>query len=297
LKLQYKDFSGWQNRLFQQGGAAAQEDYWLKRFESKPTTLNLPVDYPGAGRTSYQGKIRTFQIDSRLTARINDIMSRTETTLYMVLLAAYNVLLFRYTRRDDIVVGSPVTGRRHADLQNILGLFVNMLAMRNRPLAGKTFDRFLEEVKENALNGFENQDYQFDNLVARLGLRGTAGRTPLVETVFTLQSPLDRPGGESSAMHGKTGQTVKPHELDACTVKFDLTVDAVPAGDCINMWITYAVELFKTSTIEKMRDHFIEILDQVTGNPGIKLQEVTVSTGASAAQSGAAAQDSGDFDF
>jgi non-ribosomal peptide synthetase component F len=295
LRLRYKDFSVWQQKLFEQGLMKGQEEYWLTRFEGEAPLLDLPIDYPRPDSRTYAGKILKFQIDRELTGKIKEIVSKTETTLYMVLLAAYNVLLYIYTRQEDIVVGSPVTGRRHADVQDMLGIFVNMLSMRNNPRGNKTFGEFLGEVKENAINAFENQDYQFDELVVRLGLQGSTNRSPLVETVFTLQNPLNAAAGEPRP--GDNESMIKPYEFDYCTAKFDLTLDAVEADDRISLWITYSTELFKAASVEKMKEHFIEVLEQVVKRLDIRLKEISLAHRMVAAASGVLKKDSGDFEF
>jgi tyrocidine synthetase-3 len=295
LTLQYKDFSEWQKKLFKQGFIKQQEAYWLKQFEEEVPLLDLPIDYPRPENRSYQGKIFQFKVEKELTAKIKNVVSETETTLYMILLAAYNVLLYIYTKQENIVVGSPVTGRRHADLQSILGVFVNMLAMRNRPQGNKTFREFLEEVKGNAINAFENQDYQFDDLVTRLGFQRSLNRSPLVETVFTLQNPFNVAAREPQPEESK--RIIKPYEYNFCTVKFDLTLDAVEVNDWIRMWLTYSTELFRTSTVEKIKKHYIEVLEQVIDSQDIQLKEISLSYDVVTAKSSVLEQESGDFEF
>ncbi|MCU5332366.1 condensation domain-containing protein, partial [Bacillus wiedmannii] len=168
LRIQYKDFSVWQNELFQSQVIKEKEQYWLNTFQDEIPVLNMPTDFPRPSIQSFEGCSTSFDLDKELTENLNALAKETGTTLYMVLLAAYNVLLSKYTGQEDIVVGSPVAGRPHADLQSIIGMFVNTLAMRNYPKSNQTFEEFLDGVKENALIAYENQDYQFEQLVERL---------------------------------------------------------------------------------------------------------------------------------
>ena len=108
--------------------------------------------------------------------------------MYMVLLSALNILLSKYSGQEDIIVGSPIAGRQHADLENMIGMFVNTLAIRNHPEGSKTYEEFLSEVKENALKAYENQDYQFEELVDKLNLRRDIGRNPLFDVMFIMQN-------------------------------------------------------------------------------------------------------------
>ncbi len=123
----------------------------------------MPEDYPRPSVQSFEGDRIHFELDKELTGEIREQCTKTGTTLYMMLLGAYNILLSKYTGQDDIIIGSPIVGRHHADLEGIIGMFVNTLAMRNRPEGGKTAEEFLEEVKENSLKAYENQDYQFED--------------------------------------------------------------------------------------------------------------------------------------
>ncbi|MCU0288458.1 MAG: amino acid adenylation domain-containing protein, partial [Acidobacteria bacterium] len=168
LRIQYKDFSEWQNRLLESGNMKKQEDYWLDIFKVVVPVLNIPTDYPRpAVRNINKGETIEFRLEEGLCRQLNHLVKETNTTIFIVLLAVYNVLLFKYTGQEDIIVGSPITGRSHVDLQNVIGVFLNMLAIRNRPQQRKVFRDFLKEVKENALDAFENQDYPFDELVKK----------------------------------------------------------------------------------------------------------------------------------
>ena len=153
LTVQYKDFAAWQNNMMKSEAYKKQEEYWLKEFEEEIPVLNMPLDYQRPVIQSFEGETIEFTIEEEITKALNKLAKEREASLYMVLLAAYNTVLSRYTGQEDIVVGSPIAGRRHADLQNMIGMFVNTLAMRNYPDGNKTFNEFLKEVRDNAING------------------------------------------------------------------------------------------------------------------------------------------------
>ena len=168
LRIQYKDYAVWQNEILKTEQLKSAENYWLERFQGELPILNLPLDYPRPALQSFEGDHLEFKIGAELTGRLKKLAQQTNTTLYMVLLAGFNVLLSRYSGQEDIIIGSPIAGRPHADLQNIIGMFVNTLAMRNYPVGNKSFLEFLEEVKQGALEAYEHQDYQFEELVEKV---------------------------------------------------------------------------------------------------------------------------------
>jgi amino acid adenylation domain-containing protein len=295
VNLQYKDFSQWQHNLLTSGAIKKQEEYWLNRFKTNIPVLNLPFDYPRPTARHFTGSKISFEIHVALTAKIKELESKTGTTLYMILLTAYYILLAKYGLQEDIVVGSPVTGRKHEELQHLVGMFVNMLPMRNYPRGNKTFREFLYEVKENSIDAFENQDYQFDELVSKLGIERDFNRSPLVETVFTLQNVSDRPDTQEDSR--ALGLKVKPYEYESNTTMFDLTLDAVESSDCILMWFTYSTRLFKPSTIEKFKNHYIEILEQAVENIDIRLKDIIFSHDLVTTRSTILQEEQGDFQF
>jgi acyl carrier protein/NRPS condensation-like uncharacterized protein len=295
LRIQYKDYAlhQWKESQNKNTFLKAQEEYWLKRFNRDVPVLHLTVDYPGESPRDSRGDKIIFIIDPQLTANVRKLALDAGVTLNMILLAAYNILLCKYSGQEDIVVGSPVTGRPHIDLQHIFGMFVNILPIRNRPQRNKPFAEFLKEVKENSINAYENQDYQFDELVNRLGLQGKLKRNPLLGTVFTFQNTdmpdLDIPGVLIP------GLKLKIHDFEPGTTKFDLYLDALERDNTIRMWFTYSTALFKKTTPGNMSKHFVEILEQVTENINIPIKDISISHGLLAGKSGIHKETAGDF--
>jgi hypothetical protein len=261
LRIQYRDFSEWQNHLFDLGGILKQEQYWLNRFKGSIPVLKLPTDDAQASvEKSHRGKTIGFLIEEELTGKLSDFVKETETTLYIVLLAVCNILLFKYTQQEDIIVGSPITGRMHVDMQGIVGMFVNLLAMRNQPTGNKTFREFLGEVKENALNAFANQEYQFEELVRKLGLQGNTSRNPLFNVVFAvLNINIDTPVVEFPGL----ALELRPYPFEKDTSKFDLRLAAQVIGNTISMTLTYATGFLKEKTAQRMTERYMEIIKQV----------------------------------
>ena len=216
---------------------------------------------------------------------------KTGATLYHVLLAAYNVLLSKYTGQEDIVVGTVVAGRRHVDLEKIIGMFVNMVPIRNNVNENQTFGEFLENVKQNAINAFENQDYPFEELVNKLGKQGVYNRNPLFDTVFVLQNYEYEEVGRNAAADES------PPGVNKTTTPFDLHFIAYETGDGINLEMLYKAALFKFSTLEKILGHYIEILRQLVEDEEVKLKEILLSYDALDARIKATDDDYNNFAF
>ena len=267
LRIQYKDFSEWQQKLFYAEAIQKQEAYWLSTFAGEIPVLDLPVDYPRPAVQSFTGDRFGIEIEPALTQQLNVLTAQTGTTMFMLLLAVYTTLLSRYTGQEDIIVGSPIAGRGHADLEKIIGMFVNTLALRNYPEAAKKFRDYLIEVKQNALAAYENQDYQFEELVEKLNLRRDLSRNPLFDTMLALQN-MDMSSSEIA------GLKFTPYDFKNEISKFDLTIWAVESGPTIQLDIEYCTQLFKKETIERLARHFRNILVRTVRNPDLTLGEI-----------------------
>jgi NAD(P)-dependent dehydrogenase (short-subunit alcohol dehydrogenase family)/acyl carrier protein len=296
LKLQYKDYSHWQGAGAQREAIGKQEEYWLSRFKNNIPILDLPTDIQGGESHDFTGERIGFGIDGHLAGEIKKILLETGTTLFMMLLSVYTVLLSIYTGREDIVVGVPTAGRNHKDLADILGMFVNMLPMRNNPRPGKAFRQFLKEVKENSIRDFENQDYPFDRLVSKLGLPRHSNKTPLVETMLTmLGAPVKSDNETVSAVRETLEVETWPYEKHPA--KFALALDVLDHNGSIHLWLTYSTRLYKRSTAEKVKTHYVEILEQVVKNADTRLEDIAISHELAQAGPGILRDDSGDFAF
>ncbi len=273
LKIQYKDFAVWQNELLKSEKIQKQEKYWLNQFADEARynsipVLEIPTDYPRPAVTSFAGDCISRVIEKDLTEQIKNLAQDAEGTIYMVLLAAYNILLSRYSGQEDIVVGSPIAGRRHVDLENIIGMFINTLAIRNYPVAEKRCADFLEDVKERALKAYENQDYQFDMLVEKLDLKRDMSRNPLFDVMFVLQNTLEDQEIVVDDLK------FKPYSPTKQMIKFDLNLHATEAKGEIRLDFRYSTDLFQKGTIERMSKHFVNILKEIIENPEIELHEI-----------------------
>lgn len=271
LRIQYKDYAVWQTGEARLKQIQNQEAYWLELYSGDVPVLHLPADYIRPSARDFAGATMHFTLDKQKSAGLKQLASQTESTLYMVLLASYTLLLSKYSGQEDIIVGSPIAGRPHADLEPIIGMFVNTLAMRNYPEKGKTFSQYLSEVKENALKAYEYQDYPFEALIDQLNIARDLSRNPLFDTMFVLQNT------EQEQLE-INDVTFKPYPNGHTMAKFDLTLTAVEEEAGIQFTMEYLTALFKPETIERMMGHFVQLIDSIIKQPDAELACLNMMT-------------------
>lgn len=258
-QLQYKDYAVWQNALIGTPYMDAQKSYWLETFSDKIPVLQLPTDFSRPAIKSNDGRTFETVLDETTTAAVRRLAQVNGTTLYMVLLAAYNVMLHHYSGQEDIVVGSPISGRSHRLLEPLIGMFVNTLPMRNYPARDKPFLQFLQEVKERALMAYRHQDYPFEELIRALGVQDKS-HNPLFDTMFILQN-IDLPNVELS------GMSCCEFPITNRTSKFDLMVQTFDTGAKLRFVVEYCDRLFREETVRRMIKHYMNILRCVADYP------------------------------
>lgn len=290
LRLQYKDFSEWQNNERGNDAVRKQEKYWLEVFAGEIPVLELPTDYKRPQEFDFKGNIVNFTVEKETWKLLDTVAKETETTLSIILSAAYYILLSKYSRQEDIVVGTSNLGRRNIDLQNIIGMFINMLPVRNQPRGDKTFKQFLGEVKENLLAALENQDYQFDELVGALGLERDPGRNPLFNVVFNMVNVDVEEVNENQLK-------VAPYVIKEESTVFDLIFSVHGTKNINLVSFKYSTQLFKKATIEKMSERYVDILNQVLDNIDIKLADIKLSHRLLATRSGKQKYEENAFEF
>ncbi|MCP4151421.1 MAG: amino acid adenylation domain-containing protein, partial [bacterium] len=269
LKVQYKDYAAWQNRHLKSEELAGQKKYWQQKFADEIPVLGMPTDYPRPKIQSFEGATIAFGIHENLTAQLRSMAEKQGATLYMALLAVFNILLSKYCGQEDIIIGSPSAGRRHTDLENIIGMFVNTLSMRNFPASDRSLEDFLTEVKQNCLEAFENQDYQFDDLVEHLDLKRDLSRNPLFDVMFILQNL------ENEELEIK-GLTFWPYELENKIAKFDITLQVTEEDNKLLVHLDYCLGLFKKETMERFAGHFVNILKDVITTPPLTIGQINI---------------------
>ena len=276
LRLQYKDYAEWQQGQVVNGIFKTQEEYWLRQFSGKIPVLNLPIDFIRPPIQSFEGNAVDFELSVEKTKALIGIARGEETTLFMLLTALYGIFLSKLSGQEDIVIGVPTAGRRHEDLRQIVGMFVNTLALRTYPYMGKTFTTFLSEIKERTLAAFENQEYQFEEMVEKVAVERDMSRNPLFDVVFVLQNMFDTPGGTPDQEIKEFN--MKSHPYEHRTAKFDLTLTAMESGEKLYFGFEYCSKLFIKETIVRFVQYFKRVVSSVLENPEVKISGIELIT-------------------
>ncbi|MGG4207781.1 amino acid adenylation domain-containing protein, partial [Paenibacillus jamilae] len=271
LHIQYKDYAVWQQSDEQKVQLKREEAYWLDRYRGELPVLEMPTDYPRPAVQSFEGQTLTSFVDKATNEGLKQLAAQRGATLYMVLLAAYTVLLHKYTGQDDLIVGTSIAGRTHGDTQPLIGMFVNTLALRNYPASEKTFLSYLEEVKETTLGAYEHQNYPFEELVDKVQVSRDLSRNPLFDTMFSLQNLEDKE-------FELEGLKLSPYPSEYGTAKFDLSVDVTEENGGLECSFEFATALYKESTIRRLSTHFGHLLAAIVSRPDAKIAELNLLT-------------------
>lgn len=271
LRIQYKDFAEWQQDWLTTKQLQYQEDYWINVFHDHVPILELPTDYPRPSVQSFEGDRYQMKAAHDLVQKINALAKEKEMTTYMVLNAAYHILLAKYSGQDDIVIGSAVAGRPHADLENLIGMFVNILPIRNVMSSETSLEAFLAEVKENTLQAYHHADYPYEQLIDQLGLKRDLNRNPLFDVLMVSQTI------DMERFQVKDLSFTPYNHLNPSTSKFDLTLEVIEQEDEIQFTFEYSTKLFNRKTIEKMADDYLKILHEIANDPKQKIGEIKIS--------------------
>ncbi len=269
LSIQYKDFAIWQEKLTESEDWKQQEAYWLRTFSGDQPRLELPTDYPRPAMQQFDGGRIEFTIDTDLADKLRRVAQAEEVTLFMLLTAAYHVMLSKYTGQDDIVIGTAVAGRTLPELDAVMGMFVNTLPLRNRSESDEPFQAFLQRVKHNVLQAFEHQMYPYEELVEKVVQQRDLSRNPLFDTVFALQNFKE---GEARDV----GLRFSPYPYEAAVAKFDLAVTATETRDGMVLSIEYSARLFRKDTIERLGAYYREVLQQIAEAPETRLVSISI---------------------
>jgi amino acid adenylation domain-containing protein/non-ribosomal peptide synthase protein (TIGR01720 family) len=257
LKIQYKDFAAWQNA--QLDSSEAHRRYWHHKLSGQLPALNLPTDYPRPQALTFAGKTLSFNFDSPWTNKLWELGREHGASLFMTLVALVKVLLYRYTGQPDIIIGTPIAGRDHPDLEDQIGCFVNTLALRDILAGENSFAQVLKRVKQTAQEAYEHQIYPFDLLVSELDLDRDMSRSPIFDVMVVLQNieTTDFNLGD-----------VKISEFDSgfSVAKFDLTFEFVEIKDGLWLNISYNTRLFSEDKIQNIAGHLKQLMQSILEN-------------------------------
>jgi amino acid adenylation domain-containing protein/non-ribosomal peptide synthase protein (TIGR01720 family) len=268
LVWQYKDFAEWEQHN-KAGYAAVAKAFWLNEFAGEVPVLELPTDFSRPRVKSYHGGTVIFSADEAVTQRLKTIAEEQSTTLFTVLLAAYTILLARLSNQQDVVVGTPVAGRLNEAFDNTLGMFVNVLPLRNKPATTKSFRDFLAEVKTGTFAAFNHQIFQYETLINELKIHRQTSRNPLFDAMFVWHN-YDVPVYDMPSLQ------LAPFDYQQSIAKFDLLLSASETDRQLSFTFEYATELFAENTIRRFTGFFLRIIHAIAHSIDIRLGDIPI---------------------
>lgn len=286
LKLHYPDYVKWQTEML--AGPRGEElwDYWRTKLDGELPVLDLPTDRPRPPVQTHRGAVESLLLGKQLTDELKALSEQYGVTLYVTLLAAFKVLLYRYSGQDDLIVGTPTTGRSQPDLADLVGYFVKPVALRSHLSPGLGFSDFLEQVRQTVVEAIDHQDYPFPLLVEKLRPDRDPGRLPISQVMFILQrAHLLYDEGLSKFAVGMDGMRMdlaglklESVTVDRQTAPFDLTLMMAEADGGLAASLTYNMDLFDAETIDRMLKHFKVLLEALVADPSQPVDIVPLLT-------------------
>jgi len=270
LPIQYADYTIWQREWLQGKAMERLLDYWKQRL-ADVQILELPTDKPRPAVQSFRGATWQFNLSPELTDGLKVLSRREGVTLFMTLLAAFQVLLHRYSGQDDIAIGTPTAGRNRLELEGLIGFFVNTLVLRSDLSGNPSFRELLAQVREVALGAYANQDMPFEKLVEALNPQRDLSRNPLFQVMFVLQNTPD----DKLQLNEITAELI---QVDSGSTQFDLSLELSETPRGLAGRVEYATDLFEAATISRLIGHFQTLLEGIVAQPEARLSELPLLT-------------------
>ncbi|HEU4509188.1 MAG TPA: amino acid adenylation domain-containing protein [Pyrinomonadaceae bacterium] len=272
LPVQYADFAVWQREHLEGDALNQQLSYWREQLANVSSVLELPTDRPRPEVASFRGGIVMFELKQELAEQLRAFSQREGVTLFMVLLAALDTLLYRYSGQTDIAVGTAIANRNRDETEGLIGFFVNMLVMRTDVSGNPTFRDLLQRVKQMTLAAYQHQDVPFEQIIEMLQPQRSLNRTPLYQIEFTLQNAPVEP----LEVRGLRFAPLDVQEMSSET-DFNLMMSETESG--LTGYVVYATDLFDATTIERMMSHFRNLLEEIVKAPEQRLLELPLTSG------------------
>ena len=269
LDIQYGDFAEWQQEWLEGDDYKAQLGYWKDQLADAPPVLELPTDHPRPRVQTHNGAILSRSLPSTLAAELRKLAQSQSCTLFMVLLAAYDVLLSKYSGSDDIVVGTPIAGRSRRELEPLIGFFANTLAMRADLSGNPAFTELLQKVRGNSLEAYKHQDLPFEKLVEEIQPDRLMSYSPVFQALFV----LEHAAAQSSPFSSLTAEAVR---VKSDTAKFDISLFISEAPDSLTCTMEYNTDLFDEVSVENMLRRFETLLRQITQQPDVRIGDISL---------------------
>lgn len=267
LRCQYRDYSEWmRSRDF-----ASEKAFWMEQFADEIPILEMPTDFKRTGQAANVGKRISASVSPELRTSLLNMARENGATEYMMYLSALMITLQMYSGQDDIVIGTPVSGRTHRDTEQMLGMFVNTLALRGKPSGDKTYFAFLRELRDITLSALQNQEYPLDTLIEELKIRRSPGRNPLFDVVLAFQN------NNTPTQETGVGEI---HDISAFTetAKFDLTLNIVQEAEGYGLELEYSVNLYREETARRILKRFVHVLEQIANDTPERISDFLLAT-------------------
>ncbi|MGB3534213.1 MAG: amino acid adenylation domain-containing protein [Microcoleaceae cyanobacterium] len=269
LPIQYVDFASWQRQWLQGEVLENQLSYWRQQLQNAPTLSELPTDRIRPAVQTFQGASYKFKISSQLLKALKIVSQESGSTLFITLLAVFYVLIHRYTGNEDIIIGSPIANRNRAEIEKLIGFFVNTLALRVNLSGNPTFEEVLQRVRQVSLEAYQHQDLPFEQLLEELKITRSLSHTPLFQIMFVLQNaPMNTV--EISDL------SWSPLEISQQTAKFDLTLSFTEINQQLIGNFEYNTDLFEAETISQIAENFQNLIQAIITNPDHKISELNL---------------------
>jgi amino acid adenylation domain-containing protein len=271
LQAQYADYAVWQRQWLEGEVLDSQVDYWKEQLGGSLPVLELPTDYTRPATRKYSGASKEVAIAAEVTNQLRALCREEGATVFMALLAAYKLLLSRYSQQQEIVVGTPIAGRNRPEIENLIGFFVNTLALRTDLSGDPSFRELLGRVRAAALGAYTNQDLPFEKLVEVLQPERSMNRAPLFQAMFHLQNipPHDLE---------LKGLSLSPLEVRIGITRIDLELHLSDSPQGLSGFLIYSTELFEGATIERMIEHFRRLIESAVANPDDPISALSMMT-------------------
>ncbi|MBD2677482.1 MULTISPECIES: non-ribosomal peptide synthetase [Nostoc] len=273
LPIQYADFAIWQRDRIQGEFLATKLKYWKQQLSGELPVLQLPADRPRPSVTTFAGAKQYFTFSTTLTNALKQLSKQEDATLFMSLLAAFNILLYRYTHQEDILIGSPIANRNRAELEGMLGLFVNTLVLRNNLTGNPTFRELLHRVRQVTLDAYAHQDLPFEMIVEELQPERDLSRNPLYEVMFVLQNT-------PTNVQEVSGLTLRTLDFDSGTSQLDIFLSMFESQEGLTGCLEYNTDIFDATTISQFINNYQTLLENILANPEQRICELSLLTAA-----------------
>ncbi len=270
LKIQYKDYAVWQLNEAKSTKFQGHKNYWLDKLSGEIPVLDLPTKKQRPSLKTYNGEEFQTYLSEESTTALKGLVQEQGGSLFTGLLAIWNVLIHKYTGLQDILIGSPVSGRDHSDLSNQIGFYVNTLALRNKINPEVSFESFYESLCASTITSFEHQSYSFDQLVEDLNVKGDPSRSVLFDAIFTLQNSTN----DTNVISEKTNRTNEIVSKGTKVSKFDLQIIFREEGDQLSLHITYNTDVYEAEMIQQIMRHFKQLLASILEEPTKRLRDI-----------------------